>query len=77
MLLFALAMLGMSAYKTYRFCIKYTLRDYLAAKRRRKYLTQASESDEQALDQAANDISAAQMAKAMKQQQEYEKQREI
>ena len=39
-------MLMMSLYKTYRFCIKYTLRDYLQQRRRRKYLQQSHESDE-------------------------------
>lgn len=31
-------MLAMSAYKTYRFCIKYTCRGYLQRKKMRKYL---------------------------------------
>jgi len=35
LLIFGIAMLLMSAYKTYRFCIKYTCRDYLR-KRRQK-----------------------------------------
>ena len=42
LLIFSLAMLGLSAYKTYRFCIKYTLRDFLADRRRRKYLQETS-----------------------------------
>ena len=28
LILFSICMLGMSCYKTYRFCIKYTLKDY-------------------------------------------------
>ena len=41
LLLFALAMLSMSAYKTYRYCIKYTMRDYFSAKRRKAYLAKS------------------------------------
>ena len=37
LLVFAVAMLAMSLYKTYRFCIKYTLKDYLTERRRRRY----------------------------------------
>lgn len=38
LLVFAVLMLAMSAYKTYRFCIKYTCRSYLARRRMMKYL---------------------------------------
>lgn len=33
LLVFGIAMFGMSCYKSYRFCIKYTLKGYLARKR--------------------------------------------
>jgi len=33
LLIFAILMCGMSIYKTYRFCIKYTLKDYQRKKR--------------------------------------------
>jgi len=38
LLVFAILMLTMAAYKTYRFCIKYTCRTYLARRRMMKYL---------------------------------------
>lgn len=38
LLLFGLLMLAMSAYKTYRFCVKYTCRGYLQRRRMMKYL---------------------------------------
>jgi len=38
LLLFAICMLGMSAYKTYRFCKKYTFQEYHRKKRMQKYL---------------------------------------
>lgn len=37
LLIFGILMLLMSAYKTYRFCIKYTCRDYLARRKMNKY----------------------------------------
>jgi hypothetical protein len=42
LMLFALSMLIMAGYKTYRFCIKYTLKDYLLERKRRKYLKEAA-----------------------------------
>lgn len=38
LLVFGILMLSMSAYKTYRFCIKYTCRDYVRRRKMRKYL---------------------------------------
>lgn len=38
LLFFAVLMCGMSGYKTYRFCVKYTLKDYYRKKRERRYL---------------------------------------
>lgn len=38
LLLFGILMLAMSAYKTYRFCIKYTCRGYLQRRKMAKYL---------------------------------------
>jgi len=53
LLLFAVAMLALAAYKTYRFCIKYTLRDYFRRRRMSKYLASAQhDSDEQGLSRA-------------------------
>lgn len=43
LLLFSLLLLGLAGYKTYRFCIKYTLRDYIREKRRRRYLAKEEE----------------------------------
>ena len=47
LLLFAIAMLGMSAFKSYRFCIKYTCRDYLRRRRMKKYLASAREDSDE------------------------------
>ena len=37
LMVFSICMLAMSGYKTYRFCIKYTLRNYLRERKMRKY----------------------------------------
>lgn len=38
LLFFAVIMLAMSVYKSYRFCIKYTFRNYLRDRRQKRYL---------------------------------------
>jgi len=38
LLIFGIAMFAMSFYKSYRFCVKYTFKDYLARKRQQRYM---------------------------------------
>ena len=45
LLIFAICMFGMSLYKTYRFCIKYTLKDHMRKKRQRRYLANNSNNN--------------------------------
>ena len=45
LLMFAIIMILMSMYKTYRFCVKYTFKDYLRKKKEKKYLSQANDEE--------------------------------
>lgn len=45
MIVFAVAMLALSGWKSYRFCIKYTCRDYLRRKRMQRYLAAEARQD--------------------------------
>jgi hypothetical protein len=45
LLIFSIIMMLMSMYKTYRFCVKYTFKDYLRKKKEKRYLSQANEDE--------------------------------